>query len=222
MTTESHPVHVTVLRLYLDAPFRGNGGDLRRAITAALPDRPLLHHHDENGKSEYSVSQVRYLVLNNIPHLVSFQDGRKSFDEVTKLKNLRTPNTLYQVLECDFIEDGLEVGTCDHLITYESRTPWLALNQENSAKFQKLNRSEKKALLNSILIGNYLSLSKGLQITIRSRLLSEIIEYHTTKVRAPTPMTGIYVRFVSNFLLSEFLGLGKMPSKGFGLMQSTK
>lgn len=222
MTKESYPVHLTVLRLYLDVPFRGNGADLRRAITAALPDRPLLHHHDESGKSEYSVSQVRYLVLNNIPHLVSFQDGRKSFDELAKLKNLKTPRALYQVLECDFIEDGIEMGVCDHLITYESRTPWLALNQENSGKFQKSNRSEKKALLNSILIGNYLSLSKGLQVTIRSRLLSEIVEYHTTKAHTPTLMTGIYVRFVSNFLLPEFLGLGKMPSKGFGLMQSTR
>lgn len=220
MTKDLYPVRLTVLRFYLDVPFQGNGGDLRRAMTAALPDISLLHHHDKAGKSDYSIAQIRYLLLEGIPHIVSFGEGRRIINEIALLKQLVVGNTGYQICGYDFIEDGATVGVCDQLMTYRSRSPWLALNQANNGKFRSLDDAGRKALLNSILIGNCLSILKGLHLRIKARVFSKILDYRIIPAGAHIPMTGIEVHFVSNFLLPDFLGIGKMPSKGFGLMDS--
>lgn len=216
---ELFPIHLTVLRLYCDRLFQDNGGSLRLAITGALPDRPLLHHHKEDGSSDYSLSEIRYLVIDGIPHIVTFGKGRGVLDEVSRLKLLRVRHVEYKVSGFDFIEDGIIIGVSNQLRTYASITPWLALNQENAAKFRCSRGVARKDLLNSILVGNCLSLLKGLNIRICSRIMTEIVEYHSARVQMEVSMMGFHIRFVSNFAIPEFLGLGKMPSKGFGLMR---
>lgn len=219
MTTERYPVALRVARLYTDKPFTGTGGDLRRAITACFPDNPLLHHHGDGGRFRYSMPDVRFLVIDKTPCLVGLRDGMDMVEVVAKgTKTLKAGRKSYTVTGHDFIEDRMELGIGPGLNQYTSRSPWLALNQKNTTKFFAADEKENETLLESILTGNFLSLAKNMEITIRGRVLVKLLAFAAKKVITPNPMRGFEVSFVSNMLLPEFLGLGKMVSKGFGLM----
>ena len=218
--TEKHPMHIHVVRLYTDRHFKASGGDLRRAVTALFPDNPVLHHHGRKGEVDYSLSQVRYLVLDGLPHLVGLGEGSEVLREIAgKISLLTVGQRHYKITGRDFIEDGVHIGSGD-LSSYISRTPWLALNQRNMTLFNQLKTDEDRCrLLENILTGNFLSLAKGLNMQIKTRLQTKIINFKCRRVNTPVPMLGFKVQFVSNFLLPEFLGVGKMVSKGFGLMR---
>lgn len=214
-----YPVHIRVARIFTDHPFMGTGGDLRRAITALFPNNSLLHHHGAAGKVDYSLSQVRYLVLDGVPHLVGLEKGGEVISGIAdKISLLTIGQHRYRVTGIDFIEDGVYIGSND-LLSYTSRTPWIALNQRNLAKFNQLKTEvDRCRLLERILIGNFLSLAKGLDVHLEARLQAKITNFNHRQVNTPVPMLGFKIQFVSNFLLPEFLGVGKMVSKGFGLM----
>ncbi len=215
------PVHVTVARLYTDRPFRENGSALRRAVTALFPDMPVLHHHRADGRSDYSLPLVRYLVIDATPHLVGLGPGRQAVGLIaSQIGRLVTARRSYTVTGSDFIEDGILLGTAERLASYTSRSAWLALNQANANRFKKLDSArDRTRLLEKILVGNFLSLAKGLGINITDRVMLKLIRFHWRIVRTPNPMLGFSVSYVSNMVLPEFLGLGKMVSKGFGLMR---
>jgi len=78
---------------------------------------------------------------------------------------------------------------------------------------------DRRRLLERILIGNFLSLAKGLGVHLEAHLQARITSFNHRQVNTPVPMLGFKIQFVSNFLLPEFLGVGKMVSKGFGLMR---
>lgn len=221
MTSETYPIHFRVLSLYLNEPFNGYGSDLRRAVTAAVPEEPLLHHHKADGSFDYTSPQIRYLVLEGKPLLVSFHDGKEVAERVARsVSSLRVGKKVYAVTGYDFIEDVTHVGLLKEHVIYRSSTPWLALNQDNQRRFENAGIEEQKLLLERILIGNYLSAMKGLGVRISSRLQVQVESFHKVGVfYLPTSFVGLSVTFGSNMLLPPFLGIGKMPAKGFGLMR---
>jgi len=219
--SESHSAHITVARLYTERSFNATGGDLRRAVTALFPDEPLLHHHSRNGRADYSFSQIRYLVIDGIPHLAGLKQGRSVVSEIAhKLTCLTVGQHHYNVMGCDFIEDGTTIGITKDLLFYKSGSPWIALNKENLIRFNILKKKkEQRALLERILVGNFISLCKGLHLGISARIQARITTFRYRQIRTPVPLMGFSIQFAGNFLVPEFLGLGKMASKGFGLMK---
>ncbi len=217
-------VRLTIARLFTDRPFKQNGGALRRAVTALFPDIAPLHHHSPDGKPDYSLPPVRYIVIDNIPHLVGLGQGRRMVTLVAPvLTRLVAGTSSYKVTGCDFIEDGVMLGVAERLSTYTSRSLWLALNQSNAQRFKRLGSDKERCrLLENILVGNFLSLAKGLGINIANRVLVKLTGFDHKPVRTPHPMLGFRIGYVSNMVLPEFLGLGKMVSKGFGLMRKSQ
>jgi len=214
-------IHFRELRLYTDRLFRGYGSDLRLAITGAFPDRPVLHNH--KGESfNYRSPQVRYMVLNGIPRLISFNEGLYILEEIFSTGcELKVKKDIYSILGTDLIERIEPVGAIEELITYRSISPWIALNQNNFKIFNNLNLiKEKKIFLERILIGNYLSFCKTAEVSVKNRILLAIqcfmpISIHVVKKQ----FTGFKIEFVTNILIPELIGLGKMVSKGFGIMR---
>ncbi len=218
--SERHPVSMVVARIYTDRPFSFSPGALRRAVTAAFPDDPLLHHHRSDGGSDYSLSKVRYLVIDGTAHLVGVLDGCPVVEKTAQsIETLQVGPTCLEVTGCDFIQDENYLGVAAELRTYRSRSPWLGLNQDNLRRYNRTRSIEdRNRLLERILTGNFLSLAKGFGIRIDNRILVKIVDVRPRPVRAPQPFLGFRLRFVSNMILPSYLGLGKMVAKGFGLM----
>ncbi len=219
---ETRPhIHFRELRFYTDKLFKGHGNDLRLAITGAFPDRPVLHNH--KGESfDYRSPQVRYMVINGIPRLISFNEGLHVVEEIFSTGGkLKVKKDIYSIVGTDLIERIEPVGSIEGLITYKSISPWIALNQRNYDKFNTLNKYvEERRFLERILIGNYLSFCKTVRVRVKDRILLSIQRFIPISTHVVTKeFIGFRIEFVSNILLPELIGLGKMVSKGFGVMK---
>ncbi|MFH1095748.1 MAG: CRISPR-associated endonuclease Cas6 [Candidatus Micrarchaeota archaeon] len=105
-------------------------------------------------------------------------------------------------------------------MAYRFITPWIALNEENYHKFEKLDETEQKAFLERILVGNVLSALKGLGMFIDWRLEAILLEWRTTKVRAhQNEFMAFWGVFCIDISLPDWIGLGKSVSKGFGTIE---
>lgn len=116
-----------------------------------------------------------------------------------------------------------ELGTCREDNQYGFLTPWLALNHCNYQKFQNpVSWKDRKELLNSILVGNILSMCKGLDFVVDKKLyVHSSIDEGSAEYKGISHacFTG---EFRVNFRLPDFIGLGMGVSQGFGTVKKKK
>ena len=221
-TTNNRQIHIRILTLYTDKPFRGYGSDLRRAITAQFQDNPVLHNHNGIG-FDYQSPRVRYIVIEHLPRLLSFENGLDIVEQIYKEKPcLRLGYNVYTVTGTE-LEDRIEdIGIFGRATyRYSSLTPWLALNEKNYSTFMKMGSlEERKAFLSKILVGNFLSLSKNFNLEIRDKVRVTLNNFTEINLKAgQISMLGFKVNFEINYKLPSFIGIGKLVSKGFGIMK---
>jgi len=106
-------------------------------------------------------------------------------------------------------------------LSYSFLTPWLALNEKNYEKYQGLeNWAEKKRFLAKILVGNIISMSKGLGYTVPEPIKADISKIREVRTSLKgTPMLGFLGTFSVNFSIPDYFGLGKSVSRGFGTVR---
>ncbi|MBE0429347.1 MAG: hypothetical protein IBX61_05690 [Thermoleophilia bacterium] len=212
------------LLIHTNMPFDGNGADLRRAVTACFKDIPVLHNHNGAG-FDYRSPRVRYLVVKGVPQIVSFGSGATIVEYLYRKRfDLRVADCYYKITGVELVDDLVTVGGGHELMSYESQTPWLALNQKNNAIYCGfLKQIERRHFLERILVGNYLSLCKTLGIFLEERVTASLDDWKQIDVSDKgISMRGFIVKYHSNMLLPFGLGLGKWVAKGFGLMNVVK
>lgn len=203
-------------------PFPGHGSDLRRSITAIFNNNPIFHNHNSDGSFCYSTPQIRYLVDQGIPKLISIYSGNQEleliynfFDDTKISLNIKGKN--FSIEEVILIKRTLKIGVFDNAIQYNSLTPWLAFNSHNSKKFNLLSLEKKKEFLSKLFTANILSLAKNLNLWISETINSKVIRFREVPVSSGNMnMLGIYCLVETNFILDQLIGLGKLVSKGFG------
>jgi hypothetical protein len=102
---------------------------------------------------------------------------------------------------------------------------WLPFNDENYSKFKSTDDwlSHQK-LLEGILTGNILSFAKGIKWDVDREInvrVDEIVKRKTMRIKDQT-FLGLDVSFRSNVFLPNYIGLGKSPSKGYGMVRQWK
>lgn len=212
-------VHLRLLTLYTNRPFTESGSDLRRAITATFSDINVLHNHNGSG-FDYRSPRVRYLVIDQVPHLISFDEGLGIVERIyCEQTALRCGQKVYQVTGTELQDIHDDVGICGELYHYQSQTPWLALNEENYERYGKLSAgAEKRALLERIMAANMLALAKNVELDVQEKIMVKMLGFDEVRLKAgQTPLLGFHAQFVTNFRIPAFVGVGKMVSKGFGL-----
>lgn len=212
-------MHLRLLTLYTDRPFCASGSDLRRAITASFSDIAVLHNHNGAG-FDYRSPRVRYLVIDRVPHLISFDDGLEIVERIYREQaSLRCGQRVYQVSGTELQDIHDDAGICGDLYHYQSRTPWLALNEENYNRYMRVSGVwERRAMLERIMAANLLALSKNLELDVQEKIMVKLLNFDEVRLKAgQTPLLGFHAEFVTNFRIPAFVGVGKMVSKGFGL-----
>ncbi|HGE70416.1 TPA: hypothetical protein ENX78_06255 [Candidatus Poribacteria bacterium] len=216
-------INILKLNLIIESDIKKSDADRIRGYLGNLFwDNPNAHHHKSDGSFIYRYPCVQYKVIDGSCILIGFKEGvdiiKKTFHDLNKI-NLGGS-------WCEILSKGLESYKAifqiasEHL-SYSFLTPWLALNEKNYEKYQKLGRwIERKELLESILIGNIISISKSLGYTVDEPITAKIIDMKEVNTRLKgTPMLGFLGTFSVNFEIPDYWGIGKSVSRGFGTIR---
>ena len=186
----------------------------------------LFHNHKTDTELSYLYPLIQYKSIYKKPSLFCLGDG---VDEIHKLfhqKNweINLHGEIYQ-LKIDRLDlNHVTLNVWDKLFNY-TITNWLALNAENYSRFKQLNSAEEKtALLQKMMIGNIISLAKGVEWDVDKTIeltINEIEEERKLHYKGVT-LAGFNLKFTSNVYLPNFIGLGKSVSHGFGVVKMNK
>ncbi len=196
--------------------------DLRGAIAHVNKDNVLFHQHKEDGTFVYNYPLIQYKILEGKGLLVGIDKGARVIANVNLLKkrmNFGKEEYIVQRQEMSFQKSAM--GLFDGIREYNFLSMWLALNEKNYEKYQRLGtKAKRNKLLEKILIGNILSMSKSLGYTVpapievRDLNLKEV----PTKLKG-NPMLGFIGTFSVNFEIPDYWGIGKSVSRGFGTVK---
>jgi len=217
-------INFCILKLKFDRPLdrEVKTKDLRGAVSNFYPEERLLHQHREDGKIDYHHPLVQYKIINGECLLIGFKDGAKllaNLELATKTLLLGCKN--YTILTTELVFHHISIKITETGQSYSFLTPWLALNQRNYEKYQMMATwAKRKKLLEGILVGNIISMSKSLGYTVPGP-----IEAHIDKMREVrtslkgTAMIGFLGTFSVNFEIPDYWGIGKSVSRGFGTVR---
>ncbi|GAB6183803.1 CRISPR-associated endonuclease Cas6 [Thermodesulfovibrio hydrogeniphilus] len=215
----------SVVVLHFDKPTYGldiQSKDLRGAIAGLYPNEILLHQHYEDGLVKYRYPLVQYKYINKRCLIIGIEAGAKLLNDLSLVgKTILLFNDKYRIIKRDILFQEVSFGITETILSYSFLTPWLALKEKNYEQYQKLGTWQKrKALLEKILIGNLLSISKSLGYTVPEPIKVDIINLKEIQTSLKgTPMLGFLGTFTVNFEIPDYWGIGKSVSRGFGTVK---
>ncbi|MDY6845396.1 MAG: CRISPR-associated endonuclease Cas6 [Thermodesulfobacteriota bacterium] len=213
-----------ILKLKLNRPINQNvkAKDLRGAIANLYPEKQLLHQHCENGKIDYHHPLVQYKIINGECLLVGFKDGAELLANLAlAAKTLFLGCENYTILTTELEFHNVSIKTTETVQRYSFLTPWLALNEKNYEKYQRFGSwPKRKELLEKVLIGNIISMSKGLGYTVPAPIKVNNLNLKETQTSLKsTLILGFLGTFSINFEIPDYWGIGKSVSRGFGTIR---
>ena len=161
-------------------------------------------------------------MMNGYAIIIGIEEGVDAVKlVVSNLTKLLLNNTEYKIVEKIDTESEIDFGIIKNQLIYSFLAPWLALNERNFEQYQQLEGwTKKKDFLEKILIGNIISMSKGLGYTVSEPIKANIINLRevSTSLKG-TPMLGFLGSFSVNFEIPDYWGVGKSVSRGFGTIK---
>lgn len=182
----------------------------------------ILHNHKES-EFIYRYPKVQYKVINNKPIIIGINDGAKVVSNIgLREDEFVVGDKPINAYEKNISINTMEYGVNDDYVKYEFITPWIALNQKNIYLYINSNEIEKEEILKKILIGNIISMSKGLDYTVEDRVKCWInLEKKEVNIK-DIKHIGFKGVFKVNFKIPDYLGIGKNVSKGFGTIKKVR
>jgi len=196
--------------------------DLRGAIANVNKNNLLFHQHKEDGTFVYNYPLIQYKIIERKGLLVGIDKGARviaSVNLLNKRMNIGKEEYIVQRQEMSFQKSAMVL--LDGIREYNFLSMWLALNEKNYEKYQRLGtQSERKRLLEKILVGNIISMSKGLGYTVSAPIEANILKIKEVQTSLKgNPMLGFLGTFSANFEIPDYWGIGKSVSRGFGTIK---
>jgi len=198
----------------------------RGFVGNAFKDHDLIHNHDVQGKPIYRYPLIQFKLIDKIPAIIAVTEKAVAvFSKIfMKLDEIIIEDTVIPVFEKDLKIEEVEFGYADEIFMYEFVSPWIGLNQDNFRRYGDADGSdqtEKSSILKKVIIGNILSMSKYLDYRLSEDQKIKT-EHKLTEKRVNLKgktMAGFSGIFKTNFLIPDYLGIGKSVSRGFGAVK---
>jgi len=192
-------------------------------VTNTFKEHDLIHNHDEKGNPLYRYPLIQFKLIEKTPAIIAITNRAVNiFAELfMKLDKIVIEDTVIPVFEKDLKVGDAEFGFSDEIFMYEFATPWVGLNQNNFKKYNEAGRDEKNELLKRVITGNILSMSKHLDCWL-SQAQKIKVDHKLKEVKVNLKgksMTAFNGIFKTNFLIPDYLGIGKSVSRGFGAVR---
>lgn len=189
-------------------------------LHAAQGDSILFHDHVGEG-FRYRYPLIQYKVMDGRAAVVCLDSGveamRRFFSE-GKPDTVRIGQRMESLRVHRVCYDTVRVGVVEEAQTYVIRR-YLPLNQENYEQYRRMDSIvERYALIEKCLVGNILSLAKGLGVFLEQKVKVTLREVENERIYRykKVDMMGFDLQFKANVLLPGHIGLGKGVSLGFG------
>ena len=204
-----------------------------RFFRGAVLDRVCGTPHDEffSGHTEeglrYSYPLIQYKRIGGKAALVCIGEGVESIGEFFSSCDfdLQIGNREPEHFEIDSVDaKQILVQAWDDTFRYTLRK-WLPFNSNNYNEFLQLEGLAARAeFLQRILVGNILSMCKGLGIRLERDITCEILKMEEPRLELykGVKMMSFDVEFKTNVSLPDFCGLGKGTSLGMGMVKMMK
>ncbi len=201
---------------------------LRGAIGNLFRDWSIMHQH-LGRQYLYQHPLVQYKIIEGIPMVVGLGLGAELLAALEPPRHLMMNHTRVEFEDVRLVSALYEPD----FVTprdFHFATPWLALNEDNYARYREHEVHERneaiREMLQSILIGNILSFAKGLGFSILARLQAKIEHWQAEPVRAKQLDSGVMLGFAASgeitFYAPPLWGFGKQSSRGNGVMITKK
>jgi hypothetical protein len=217
--TGARSIDMTTDEYTLDVTLRVEHARFLRGAVARQVDRAELHHHRPDGLV-YEHPLVRFDTSRGKASVAGLDAGALLIRSMTPLGELTLGRQTYSVLAHRRRSERVTVGTDCEPHSYLLQTPYLALNQENHGHWDRGSKADRGRLLERIVVGNLLSLSKAIGLHVEERLRAEVqLEpdgWH--EIKPGVRLLGFRGSFRVNFLLPELWGVGKSSARGFGTL----
>ncbi|HHH53138.1 MAG TPA: DNA repair protein [Bacteroidetes bacterium] len=197
---------------------RGYFGDIFKEYST------LLHNHYSDGSSRYKYPLVQYKVIDKLPVLTGFGEGADLLIKLfLDINRLNINGQTYEISSKNISNIIVKFDDFSQLHTYEFKTLWMALNQDNYSKYMALKTiEEKNKFLNKILTGNILSFYKGIDVFINEKILIKGKYFERQTHFKNKKMLAFKGEFITNAIIPDFTGVGKSTSRGFGTIFAKK
>lgn len=204
------------LKQYEVAAFRG------AIINLVGKDKIAFHNHKSEGGFIHKYPKIQYKTKNNKAYILSLGEGIEELysifsEEKINLK-LRNKNYSVEVENINLSKPFLQVWDKDF---YYQINDWLALNEVNFSIYLNIESEvERIQFLEKILLGNMLSMAKGLNWKVDKKIELTIIKIKAEKTipYKNIKMKAFVLKFKTNLFLPALIGLGKGASTGFGVV----
>lgn len=197
----------------------------RGAVIASMGSNVdmLFHNHYGDKDYKYSYPLVQYKRMGRNACVVLVNDAIKSagpllssMSSVFQIGHRCVEMTIEKVLT-----ETCKIEMSENLTSYKLRN-WLPLNADNYKRYRQMSGMiEQLELLQGILVGNIISMFKGVGIT-----LTEDVKVFINSLSSPRPiehkgvkLIAFDVEFTSNVSLPNHIGLGKNASLGYGVIE---
>lgn len=212
--------NIVNLILKTDSKLEAGPTKVRGYVGNVFKDYPILHNHYANDKFLYSYPYVQYKIINGNIVIIGIDEGGEIIKKIAPELSVLSLDKEYKITEKLIHEREFDIKPSSEEKHYKFITPWLGLNQNNYQKYINTKSwKDKKEILNKVLVGNILSMSKGLGIIVNKRLYAKthfeekIVEYKGVK------MNAFKGEFKIHYDIPDYFGLGKGVSQGFGCVK---
>lgn len=198
---------------------------LRGYFAQKFPDTHQFHNHLSQSGFNYKTPCIQYRIIDSHPALIGINDGIEIMKRVfMEVDSLTIGTNTIKTYEREIIIKECEFGQSDQFHQYQFISPWMALNQDNYREYKALNPVEQNQRLRTILKNNLKTLSKGFDYWIPEADNIQVdgwfkpmeVNFHNQRMQC---FKG---EFTTNFIIPDYLGLGKQCARGFGVVQQRK
>lgn len=185
----------------------------------------LLHNHDGD-RLRYSFPLVQYKRINKKACIVCIEQGADIIGQFFTANpgNFQIGDRSVDLQIESVVPRKTTIQVWDSVFKYHLRR-WLPLNSINFETYRKTETmTERIGMLERILVGNILSMAKGLGVYFDKQVacsITNMSEPRLVKVKE-TKVLMFDVDFRSNVSLPDLVGIGKHASIGYGIITHDK
>jgi hypothetical protein len=184
-------------------------------------DESLFHNHIDD-KFVFSYPLIQYKRIKNKAAIFCIGAGAEHLYKLFE-KNHQPIHIGDQKFELEIERLDLKtalIQVWDKSFTYKIKN-WLGLNSDNYKKYHSIDSlGDQIKFLEKTLTNQIINMAKGIGWTVENAIQVAITEIETEKVirYKDLPYHSFDLTFKCNVSLPPYIGLGKAPSHGFGIV----